>query len=563
MSEQPEFDSSSSGIGSSVVADTNYSKPAKRARTTPEDPSKAYLEDLERMIQEHQERRTLTRFLTQGINIDDSETPPYVIILRDEYEYDDEEDDPPEEVRVYGTPLHFACLDENGQRGQEKIKRILQAARMSFIDTRWMLTARAKMVSTRTGSLLEKNDLGNELLGDEPFQFLIKNTNSTVEAIQSMSAAYPPVIHRPFPNGDSALMTVIRDLHGAILTNGTILGKVNALLSAAQRTKEGPRPLILSSQRHFDRAKDEVRRGSYAETPLGCVTHVLKEPQTFISAILQHCPDALQRCRSGGCCSDATAPLHNILRLGRRGRPYFTASYESSVQSTLSLLRYSTVKAVAFALLYVETHCGSVAGFEDECGFVLLKKFLDKVKRISCHQDDIAEMSKLISEATDESGNTVLHFAAGYTLDVPDARVAALRKRIVFRRRREGSYYVDLNENEQQDLEARISADKAHAQQQLTSLFEWAANQNGNSIMAHNEIGQTPMDILVSTGKKWEGCLKEIVTNHSPKWPQTQSRGIQDLYPFMAAASIPDEPDLDTIYNLLRYAPQCCNQNRS
>ena len=233
------------------------------------------------------------------------------------------------------------------------------------------------------------------------------------------------------------------------------------------------------------------------------------------------------------------------------------------MQSTLSFLRYSTVKAVAFALLYVETHCGSVAGFEDECGFALLKKFLDKVKRISCHQDDIAEMSKLISEATDESGNTVLHFAAGYTLDVPDARVAALRKRIVFRRRREGSYYVDLNENEQQDLEARISADKAHAQQQLTSLFEWAANQNGNSIMAHNEIGQTPMDILVSTGKKWEGCLKDIVTNHSPKWPQTQSRGIQDLYPFMAAASIPDEPDLDTIYNLLRYAPQCCNQNRS
>jgi hypothetical protein len=331
---------------------------------------------------------------------------------------------------------------------------------------------------------------------------------------------------------------------------------VKISLAAARKTKEGSRALVLSTDGTYD---------GRSNTPLANITHTLGEPQEFISLLVQECPDALKHCLSGECCSNATAPFHNVARLGSS----WIKSYSSNIKSILTFFRFSTVDALAFALFYIEIHYCPDISSNEESGFGLLKKaieFDDGLQALEIQQD-IQEVLKILKEKRDDDGNTILHHAAASESDVDLVHVSDFKLEIISHRidsnsdsdsESDDASKEDLTATEMQELKRRILDMEDRKKQELKGLLDWVAGMDNACLTACNKKGETPLDLIVSSGKKWGDCLKDIIA-HAPQWPLKKSKG-WNIYPFMIAASEPMEPDLDTIYELLRYCPQAIAQ---
>ena len=85
------------------------------------------VEELQARLEQHRQTRTLYRFLT---SIEDDMYIPSYSKPTQLFE------SPTLRSKEYCTVLHFACLDDDGERGEAKIRMILQAAERTRVDIR-------------------------------------------------------------------------------------------------------------------------------------------------------------------------------------------------------------------------------------------------------------------------------------------------------------------------------------------------------------------------------------------------------------------------------------------
>jgi len=195
------------------------------------------VEELRRLLEEHKHARTLIRFLTVVDTIGDMFVPVYSRPM-------DLDEAPRLIQKVYGTILHFACLDQDGPRGEAKIHMILQAAKSIGIYMYLPIVSLEKIYD-RVGEELWQGPA--RASGRTPLSVLIDNRSSTVDSVRMLCQSWPAVVNLShfckFGNEDiecnmTILMHLMWDNH-----NGHECGRavaiVKVLLDAAEKTLDG------------------------------------------------------------------------------------------------------------------------------------------------------------------------------------------------------------------------------------------------------------------------------------------------------------------------------------
>lgn len=130
------------------------------------------LRDLRRLLDHHKEARTVGNFLTtidtETENCDIYYTWPYgeasQLISK-----------------TFRSILHFACQDNDGQRGEEKIRMVLQAAKQSHVDLVQMIVTGEEEYKAQDGSWEMDSDRSRT-----PIHLLIRNNEATLESFRMM-----------------------------------------------------------------------------------------------------------------------------------------------------------------------------------------------------------------------------------------------------------------------------------------------------------------------------------------------------------------------------------------
>ena len=110
----------------------------------------------------------------------------------------------------YGTPLHHACRDSDGKRGEEKIRMILNAAKSVGADIRELLLVReGKCNKNRDGDYVLDKDVD---ASTTPLFLLLENENSTIGSFELICRAWPDVVFLTCRNGAAARDTILHYL---------------------------------------------------------------------------------------------------------------------------------------------------------------------------------------------------------------------------------------------------------------------------------------------------------------------------------------------------------------
>lgn len=505
------------------------------------------VEELQRLLKQHKEARTVHQFLTTIDLGSDMYVPTYS-------KPRSLSESPRLRSKSYRSILHFACMDEDGLRGEQKIRMILEAAKQAHVDVRQILLACHQEVTPGSNA---------EDVPYTPLHDLLSNDNSTVESARMICQAWPRVVHTRDIRGPNYAGThlcyILLDRDNDGVERRVALVKV--LLKAAEKTNEGARGLVS--------AIDQITKGMNPDvydyydmeevTALHTVTTYQSNPEHFLPLLLQAWPDALKHCRVSNDRNHGSAPLHNVARYSDEGGYCHVKSYVSRMKCIEAFLQYSSLDALAFGLLYTDEY--GCLGFHLVRGAIEQSDAEDYCPRLRSYMEATV---KVLVRKKDQGGRSLLHYIAASSDEVSEAELYRKLRRLT---------YDEAPVLEEFDFDLDPSNDVCAAWQQereklekrnlgyMLEVCQWILSIDEATAFVRDSEGMNPFHFAMINGRQWDAGLKELATL-VPDWPRS-CESVNRLYPFMLAALSDDGAtalsdgaaidDIDTIYGLLRY----------
>ena len=496
-----------------------------------------------------------------------------------------------------GTPLHAFCQDRDGQRGEEKIRLLLQAASAVGIDLREVASARlsrrygcggggegldggygagvdfeGRIVGSQGG---RKRQYGGESgWGDTPLHCLCSNDAATDGSLGLVLDAWPGAVYA----GRSYGLTPLSDLcYGCLVKSGKgVERKIMAMLEAAdsaageegggvhrlvhqrdQTRGETPLHSAVRSLRWAAERSSELspRKKNHFGKSSESVTMTESTRSVIIRLLLQACPSSVS-VRDG----DGNNPLHCAVYFGERffgGDKNFTLELFKCVTNnvpleylvealgtangTAPLYRPSPELMGRGMIMEVAGTGKAMGGLTPVC--LVRKKELRSVETY---------LTKLAAEdRIDGRGWTLLHHAAaardrnqGEVKKKSKTRATATAKVV-------GSREEAVGEGHEEGR-----------RQGMASLINWLVSVSPRSGTTGDDRGRLPLHLAATAGLSWDSgtgsiarCNPEAMTLPDPT---------TGLYPFMSAAAslapnaeeVEAEVDtLDASYQILKSAP--------
>jgi hypothetical protein len=461
--------------------------------------------------------------------------------------------------KIYHTMLGFACVDPDGERGEAKIKLILQTAKHLQTNMRTFTAtfSRKHMQRDAMHCPWQENFEGKQ--ATTPLHFLINNKHATIESLRMVCNTWPRAVHIRGDEHDRT-KTILMDLTYSCSDEDEIerlQAFSNVLFEAAEKTKEGARGLVLASDKvnvGVDDYFEAWEENNEEQTVLHVATTYYERPGSVLPIFLKWWPEALKHLgeswENGG-----DYPFHNIFR---------DASYESLVKSIEAFVQYSSLDALAAGLLY--------DNINDGYGFDLFIQALEssEVKNMTqrCQPLQVHERWQFylvnsvdhLLQKRDAHGRSLLHYITAYDA-IDDDLEGWRRSHIACKMREEyeeaGQEFPyqrpswDNHEDDDATGLAILLWWKKRQKQKLAKVGEiaqWILRKNKSLALSVDINGLNPFQYAVSVGKEWHSGL-DVVARLVPGWAQPLGNG--SLCPFAIAACSCD--DLDTVFELLRF----------
>lgn len=549
--------------------------------------------ELCQQLSSHSKNLTVGTFLTKVITEEDSD---YIGVVKYTSEIGRELPEAPSgdgpttlgeywiRSKAYGTPLHHACQDPDGKRGEEKIRIILSAAQTAEVEMALLLSVREVHFNIGHPHRLE-NMLGNnrKLERDKedtdasttPLFLLISNNNSTVDAARLLCQAWPRVVSLRTSCNDTILHALMIDSPRETDPDGRKrhIGLVRLVLGTAQKNLGGARALLETTEERLtgtDNAEDEdLNRDSYDFDDGGydpyTALHYLcsydpPDMDLFIPLFMKYWPDALLYCEELGM-NGGSYPFHDAIT--SRGALDFQISAARqpnrlAMQNLCSFLEHSSLRGLARAFLNADTR-------RPAAGFVLARDTLEYSKEDDPNVADnnLKERAKtLIGTALakrDTEGLGLLHHIAAHPITPSEKEKRKETREAKYERYRattwEHNYDLDPTPEDKRRSRERIlvleDRNKKHINEAIQWLSSFSCSKKTKIYLDRD--GRNPLHYALSVGKTWDKGIHSLVRIDSD-WPT--AKDAQRLYPFMTAALAESNQDLTTVFELLRHAPQ-------
>eukprot|EP00980_Cylindrotheca_fusiformis_P031104 scaffold25830_cov162-Cylindrotheca_fusiformis.AAC.5 len=536
------------------------------------DPSKISVEELQETIRKHLDNSTLKKALTQidtSSNLFIPEFSKPSLIPRNYFSagtvLDQEQDlirrTPQLVKKLCGTLLHYACHDHDEVRGEQKVKLILQAAaKIDITPARICSIAEVQMVQ-RNGNWEELEDPDDHKEGygttlDTPFFILLRNRR--LRPMRLLAAAWPGIVqlrdirkqvgYGVYGETYTTLMELVYDHFRPDDDHSVDLAIVKTLLEFADKTPQGARGLVAASFRwptgfHWQEGEDLCDHEEEHCTAIHIALSCRRNQPELIPPMIKAWPDALIYC--GDMMEECGSfPLHIIWK----NPPV----YSDAVKATEYLLMYSTIEAVATALL--NTNVDGNLGFA-----VVMETVPEKTPENDVLRDRLLRFLKTLVYKKDAKGRTLLHYAAAFACK-PNRR-ELYYQHIRFcaeywtSRGRNVGVDDDVPELPPDGIE-EWEKEKRKLQRRNTlyqqDVITWILKQDPTLALVADLDGLNPFHYALSSGKTWSSGL-EYLANSVPEWPERATK--KGLLPYQFAATLVDKEDgdVDTIYELLKF----------
>lgn len=516
-------------------SESDASEESGEAEPIPEPSSDMSVRDLRRLLDYHKQSRTVGSFLKTMSDTDSDK----------------------DSEKSCCNILHFACLDTDGARGEQKIRLILEAARQAHVDVVELIAVRQEFYTRKYAAGSWKEDDEDELTSFTPLHLLLDNHHSTVESIRVICQAWPRVVYFRDTRLDYTC-TVLKDLmydDKSDITRRVEIVKV--LLETAEKTKEGAKGLVSAS--------DEIKGGitsewfGYSEfvcedTALHTATTYQSHPERFIPLFLEAWPDALKYCFevTDNC---GSAPLHNVAKLK------WGLCYESRIKSIVAFLSGSSLEALAVAFLFVGSTDRAFDG-NFGLGFHLVKLASEETGPDCCPrlQADLQSTFQALVRRKDGSGRTLLHYIAASSSKVDEHEMRKKASKIQIRSTHARGFigpHPEWDLDPTEDVLEESQKERARLEKRnlghVLEVSEWILSIDPSAAFVQDVQGFNPFHYAMMMGKQWGGGLEDLA-KLVPEWPHTRESA-SGLYPFMLAAT-PEhstDEDVSTVYGLLRF----------
>ena len=552
------------------------------ARPAFPEPHKMSLEQLETKICNHKEAHTLIDYLTT-VDTDTLENAvqhmkfvTYIGSLQ--FVEGSSEQFLEGEYKVtgiwYGTPLHHACRDPDGNRGEEKIRMILNAAKSVGADIRELLLVReGKCNKNRDGDYVLDRDAD---ASTTPLFLLLENEYSTIGSFELICRAWPYIVFLTCKNGvDPGRETILHYLlfdasdQEDEVVEARHIELVRLFLRTAAKAYGGSIGLVSAANNNLigvDKFKISQLNRDDADTldcdPETAVHLVCKlingsTQSSILQMLMKAWPDALLHCVE---IKDdfGSFPFHDAVHT--KGIVYGDEQScprsnpnQIALRNLCIFLQHSSLSGLARAFVNVDTPRG-------QAGFIIARDTLEFDGDDAASKEE-KEMATLLLQTRiskcDISGKTLFHHIASsdISLDVSSVAVIAARYEIYYTRNTRQGWPLNQDRHVEDEAEVEKSVRRLERRNQkaINETFEWLATINPESAAAFDDDGNAPFHHAIARGKGWDRGIQSLL-DYQPKWISARNRS--GLYPFMIAAMPDSGQDLTTIYNLLRSAPQ-------
>ncbi|CAJ1954667.1 unnamed protein product [Cylindrotheca closterium] len=536
------------------------------------DPSLISVEQLDKMITTHLRNSTLRRALTQidtsGVVFMPHFSEPSLIpegYFTNSEVLDEAQDKlrrtPKLTMKTCGTMLHYACHDPDSKRGEEKIKRILKAAKTVDLSVARICSINeVHLVPRNNGRWEELEDPDDEKQGfgttrNTPFYTLLRARK--LGAIRILASAWPRIVnlrdirkqegYSVYGETYTTLLELIYDHFAPAKEACNDLAIVETILEFAERTPLGARGLVATSFRwptgfHWQEGEDMCEH----EEELCTVVHIClscrKEQPELITPIIRAWPEALIHC--GDMMEEqGSYPLHIVWK-----NP---TSYGLAVQFTENLLSNSVIEGVATALL--NTNVDGKLGLAK----VLQTMPVPMTPENQRLRKRLIHFMESLRDKKDEKGRTLLHYIAANECR-PNARELYFQQLKFsdeyWRQTGRGNASLDIPElppagilawnKEKHKLQERNDIYKAQ-------VINWILRDDPELAYVQDKDGLNPFHYALKQGMTWNAGLEALV-NDLPEWAESYTK--QGLLPYqLAATQTPSDGELDTIYHLLKF----------
>ena len=547
------------------------------------EPHKMPVEQLEMKIRIHKESRTLIDYLTTV----DTDTLDNAVqhmkfvtysrslqfvegsskqFLEGEYEVTG---------MSYGTPLHHACRDPDGKRGEEKIRMMLNAAKSVGADIRELLLVReGKCDKNQDGDYVLNKDVD---ASTTPLFLLLENENSTIGSFELICLSWPYIVFLTCKNGvDPARETILHyllfdagDKEDEII-EARHVELVRLFLRTAEKGYGGASGLVSATSNNLigvDKFNISQLNRDAADTldcdpttalHLVCTDIYGSAQSSILQMLMRSWPDALLHCveikdNFGSFPFHDAAHTRGIVYDGEKGVCPKSNPNQYALRNLCIFLQHSSISGLARALVNVDTPRG-------QAGFIIARDTLEFQGDEAASKEEKEKAMLLLQMRTskcDISGKSLFHHVASsdISLDVCSVAVFEEKRKIYYSRgAREGwPLNKDRHADDEAEVEKSVRRLERRNQKVINEAFEWLASINPESATAFDDDGNAPFHHAIACGKTWDRGIESLL-EYQPKWVSARNRS--GLYPFMIAAMPDSDQDLTTIYNILRSAPQ-------
>lgn len=504
------------------------------------DPCQISVAELEEQIRFHTRTGSLKDTLTK-INVTSKvfrnpQYPPREIQLgKNRY--------PPRESRyqviqkTYGSPLHYACHDPNGSRGEHKIRLLLWVADRHKIPIRKLLTL-SEVTVRKCGkewheAMMEVGTMGTKRTQETratPLYILLDNPTSSASAVRRLSEAWPSIVHLQYFTNLNVLQCH-NTLSHFLLKNpispnhsegdvDRVVSIVEVLLQVAAKTDLGAKHLVTVNA-NWGTGNAESDQHTTIGTPSAihiALSHGICPPET-LAAMLQVWPEAVLF-SSDGYNSSALCPLFSVVYQN----PTATKARLWQAKCTEAILQHSSLASVSRGL--VRANSTGRHQFHDVMRIIAKLKDAGVAERL-------LEAMKALLQKRDALGKTLLH----HVVVAPVFRTSPLH-----------AYKTTSADSK------RCKCLPARANHHV-DLVRWILEQEPSLAWVRDKNGHNALHTALEFGSTWSAGVREMI-EMVPDW-QYQATKVggkeEDLLPFQIAATEGgNDGAVDTVYELLK-----------
>ncbi|CAJ1954519.1 unnamed protein product [Cylindrotheca closterium] len=454
---------------------------------------------------------------------------------------------PPRETRyqviqkTYGSPLHYACHDQNGSRGEHKIRLLLCVANQYKIPIHKLLTL-SEVTVRKYGTEWHKItvEAGTERMQETratPLYILLDNPNSSASTVRRLSEPWPSIVHLQYFTNLNVL-ECHNTLSHFLLKNpispyehserdiARIASIVQVLLQVAAKTDLDAKSLVTVNT-HFGRDDREADQNSTIITRNAvqiALSHGGCVPPKVLASMLQVWPEAVQY-PENDYSSKAPCPLCCIVD----SNPKTTKARLWQTKCIEVILKHSSLESFAMGLMRTNND-GSLQ-------FHNVMRIISKLKSSSTETGlatDLLEAMKALLYQRDEQGKALLHHVVAAPIFRSPKRECKAGN-AHFKRRKcllppRANHHVDL--------------------------VRWILEEEPSLAWVHDKGGHNALHTALEGGSTWFSGVRDML-EIVPDW-QYEAIKVdgkeEDLLPFQIAATAVggNHGAVDTVYELLK-----------